>query len=210
FTVDCQLMALRASRAHWAPLMDRRGGSRMRLLLTNPATALAIAYIAVVSLLAVSAPFLALPDAAFQDYAAVFAPPTPDHLLGADHLGRDTLSRLIHGARTSLGVGLFAQCIVVAIGVPVGAFAGFRGGRTDAAIMRFVDVMFAFPDLLLIILLRSVFGGSVTMMFLAIGLVEWTALARLTRAQVRDLTHLEFVGAAVARGARPFALLRRH
>ena len=186
------------------------GYKAVRRLLANPATALGVAVIAVVAVMALGASSLAPRDPAFQDYGAVFAPPGAGHLLGADHLGRDTLSRLIYGARTSLGVGLFAQGIVVVIGVPVGAVAGFKGGRTDAAIMRFVDVMFAFPDLLLIILLRSIFGGGLPMVFLAIGLVEWTGLARLTRAQGLAIKNQEYVGASVALGAGPPAILLRH
>jgi oligopeptide transport system permease protein len=156
------------------------------------------------------APVLSLADPALQDYNAVFAAPSPGHPLGADNLGRDTWSRLLHGARTSLAVGVFTQAIVLAVGVPVGAIAGFLGGRTGNLMMRVVDAFYAFPDLLLIILLRAIFGGSIFMVFLAIGLVEWTGMARLTRAQVLALKHQEYLQAAAALGASPAAIVARH
>lgn len=176
----------------------------------NPLAIGSIGVICLISLAAVFAPLVAPYDPAFQDYSAVFARPGADHLLGADNLGRDTLSRLVWGARTSLSVGLFSQVILVLIGVPVGALAGWLGGRGDNLLMRFVDVVYAFPDLLLIILLRSIFGGSIYMIFVAIGLVEWTTLARLTRAQIMSVRSREYVLAARALGAPWHHTLVRH
>lgn len=179
-------------------------------LSANRLAVVGLALISIFALLAIGANILAPYDPAYQDYASVFEAPGAAHLLGTDNLGRDTLSRLMYGARTSLTVGIFAQVILLSIGVPVGAIAGFFGGRTDNIIMRGVDVVYAFPDILLIILLRTIFGGSIFMVFVAIGLVEWTTLARLTRGQVLSLRQQEYVLAARAVGARWHEVLGRH
>ena len=149
---------------------------------------------------AIFAPLLTAYSYDRQDLNAILQGPSPAHLLGTDELGRDVFTRLLYGARTSLAVGIFTQIIVLAIGLPIGAFAGYIGGRTDNALMRFVDVMYAFPDILLIILLRAVFGGSIYMIFLAIGLVAWVNIARLVRGQILSLKQRDFVTAARAMG----------
>ena len=155
---------------------------------------------------AIAAPVLPLKDPARQDLDATLASPSPGRPLGTDVLGRDSLSRLIHGARTSPAVGVLAQLIVLAVGIPIGLVASYAGGRTDNLLMGGVDIVFAFPDLLLIILLRVVFGGSIYMMFLAIGLASWAVIARLVRGQVLSLREQEFVLAARATGARATTL----
>lgn len=159
---------------------------------------------------AVLVPFVSPYDFARQDLNAILQSPSWAHLLGTDVLGRDVLTRLLYGARTSLAVGLFAQAIVVFIGLTVGAFSGGAGGRVDNLTMRFVDVMYAFPDILLIILLRAVLGGSIYMMFLAIGLVSWVGVARLVRGQILSLKQRDFVTAARAMGARGRHITLRH
>ncbi|MBI4333781.1 MAG: ABC transporter permease [Chloroflexi bacterium] len=136
-----------------------------------------------------------------QDLNAILQGPSRSHLFGTDDLGRDVLTRLLYGARTSLAVGIFAQFIVLVIGIPVGAFSASAGGRVDNFVMRFVDVMYAFPDILFIILIRSILGGSIYMMFLAIGLVAWVNVARLVRGQILFLKQRDFVTAARAMGA---------
>jgi ABC-type dipeptide/oligopeptide/nickel transport system permease subunit len=137
-------------------------------------------------------------------------PPTRDYLLGTDQLGRDMLSRMIHGARVSMLVGLGAQVIVVAIGVPVGAVAGWVGGRTDTLLTRAVDVMYAFPRLLFVILIMSMLGAGLGNIFVAIGLTGWVGIARQTRAQVLALRGSDFVESARALGAGARRLLVRH
>ena len=139
-----------------------------------------------------------------QNYDAIQQGPSWAHPLGTDILGRDLLTRLIYGARTSLAVGLFTQFIVLLIGIPVGAFAGSMGGKVDNLLMRFVDVMYGFPDILLIILLRSILGPSIFMLFLAIGLVAWVNVARLIRGQILSLKQRDFIVAARASGASNF------
>ncbi len=145
-----------------------------------------------------------------QDLNAILEGPGARHLFGTDELGRDVLTRLLYGARTSLAVGVFTQIIVLAIGLPIGALAGYAGGRVDNWLMRFVDVMYAFPDLLLIILLRAILGGSIFMIFLAIGLVAWVNVARLVRGQVLSLKERDFVTAARAMGGLGRYITWRH
>jgi ABC-type dipeptide/oligopeptide/nickel transport system permease subunit len=136
--------------------------------------------------------------------------PSGDYLLGTDQLGRDLLSRMIYGARVSMLVGLGAQVIIVLIGVPIGALAGWAGGRLDTLLTRFIDVMYAFPRLLFVILVMSMLGAGLMNIFIAIGLTGWVGIARQTRAQVLALKQKEFVEGARALGARSGRLLTRH
>jgi oligopeptide transport system permease protein len=167
-------------------------------------------FILLLSLAAAFAPLITPYDFATQNYNEISQSPSWTHLMGTDELGRDVFARLLYGARTSLAVGLFTQLIVVFIGLPYGAFAASIGGRTDNLMMRFVDVMYAFPDILLIILLRSIFGGSIYMIFLAIGLVAWVGVSRLVRGQILSLKQRDFVTAARSMGASGPYLTLRH
>ncbi len=136
--------------------------------------------------------------------------PSRDYPLGTDQLGRDLLSRMIYGARVSMLVGLGAQVIVVLIGVPIGALSGYLGGRVDLVLTRFVDVMYAFPRLLFVILVMSMLGAGLTNIFIAIGFTGWVGIARQTRAQVLTIKEKEFVDGARALGAGFGRLLVRH
>jgi oligopeptide transport system permease protein len=161
----------------------------------------------------------------YQDLAAVSAagggplpPLTPGHLLGTDQLGRDLFSRLLDGARISVSVAIVVQLVILAIGVPIGALAGWFGGRLDNALMRFTDVIYAFPDLLFIILLsvafRETFFGraldGLLLVFVAIGLTSWVTVARLVRGQLLALKETEFVEAARAIGVSDRKIVTRH
>ena len=136
--------------------------------------------------------------------------PTRDFPLGTDPLGRDILSRIIYGARVSMLVGFVAQFIVVSIGVPIGAVSGYYGGKVDLAIMRFVDVMYAFPRLLFVILIMAMLGAGLLNIFIAIGLTGWVNIARLTRAQILSLKEKEFSEGARAAGASALWVLGKH
>src|SRR5437773_1970490 len=136
--------------------------------------------------------------------------PSRAYPLGTDQIGRDLLSRMIYGARVSMLVGLGAQIIVVSIGVPIGALSGFVGGRTDLLLTRFIDVMYAFPRLLFVILVMSMLGAGLMNIFIAIGLTGWVGIARQTRAQVLGIKEKEFVDGARALGAGFTRLLLRH
>lgn len=142
----------------------------------------------------------------------------PAHPLGTDWIGRDVLSRLIHAARISIVIGFVPALIVFSIGASIGLLAGFRGGKTDNLLMRFTDVIYAFPDLLfLIVVMTSLreteFGkllGGLPLMFVAIAIVNWVGIARLTRGQVLSLKEKEFVEAARAIGATSMRIMTRH
>jgi oligopeptide transport system permease protein len=136
--------------------------------------------------------------------------PSRAYPLGTDQIGRDLLSRMIYGARVSMLVGLGAQIIVVSIGVPIGALSGYVGGRTDLLLSRFIDVMYAFPRLLFVILVMSMLGAGLMNIFIAIGLTGWVGIARQTRAQVLGIKEKEFVDGARALGAGFTRLLLRH
>ncbi len=160
-----------------------------------------------------------------QDLKAVFAhggrplgPLSPGHFLGTDNLGRDLLSRLLDGARISVTVAFVVQIVILTIGVPIGALAGWFGGRLDNALMRFTDVIYAFPDLLFIILLsvafrETAFGQALDglfLVFVAIGLTSWVTVARLVRGQLLALKETEFVEAARAIGVSDRRIVTRH
>lgn len=167
-------------------------------------------FIALVALLAILANVLPLPDPTYQFPASSYAPPSAAHPLGNDQLGRDVLSRLIHGARASLSVAIFAQAIILVLGLTVGGLAGYFGGKVDNWLMRFTDVFYAFPDLLFVIIITAALGASLTNIFLAIGLVNWTDLARLLRGQLITLRERDFVLAARSLGVPPMRILVQH
>lgn len=136
--------------------------------------------------------------------------PNEYFLLGTDEFGRDILSRIIFGARISLQVGLLSVMLALLIGVAAGALAGFFGGWVDGALMRIMDVLFAFPAILLAIGILAILGTGLANAILAIGIVYAPAFARLARASVLQVRDMEFVQAARVVGLAPFALLLRH
>ena len=174
---------------------------------------LAIAGLVVISLLlaiAVLADVLAPYDPTRLFPGQSYAPPSSAHWLGTDDVGRDVLSRLMHGARVSLAVGVFAQIIILAIGVTIGGIAGFLGGRVDNYLMRFTDVFYAFPDLLFVIIITAALGASFVNILIAIGLVNWTDLARLVRGQLLTLRERDYVNAARSLGAPSGRIILQH
>jgi oligopeptide transport system permease protein len=132
------------------------------------------------------------------------------HLLGTDELGRDTLSRLMYGSRISLSVGILVQGIILPIGLAIGLAAGYFGGRIDNLLMRITDIWFAFPDLIFVLVLVSVFGPSLLSIFGAIALVNWVNLARLVRGQVLAIKEKEYIEAARSSGSPPIKLILKH
>ena len=138
------------------------------------------------------------------------SPPSSQHWLGTDIFGRDVLTQIMYGGRISLAVGFIATAVALLIGVTWGAVAGYAGGRVDAVMMRLVDILYALPFMIFIVLLMVVFGRNILLLFLAIGAVEWLTMARIMRSQVQSLRQQEFVEAAVSVGLSPAAIIRKH
>ena len=130
--------------------------------------------------------------------------------LGTDHLGRDVLTRILFGARISITIALLATLVSFLIGVSWGSIAGFYGGRTDAFMMRIVDVLYGLPFMFIVILLIVIFGRSTVNLFIALGAVQWLTMSRVVRGQVLSLKHREFVEAATALGVPKHKILFRH
>jgi len=168
------------------------------------------AFIMLLAVLAIFAPFIAPYDQSYQDIGAVMSHSTPRHWLGTDEFGRDILSRIIYGTRVSLAVGIVAQSIAITIGVLMGSLAGFYGGKTDALISRVIEMFAAFPQILFAIVIMFVFGAGVINVFFAIGFVGWTSVARVIRSQVIQLKQNEYVEAAKASGGSNIAIITRH
>jgi ABC-type dipeptide/oligopeptide/nickel transport system permease subunit len=212
-----------AARGFWADAWRR--------LLRNPVAVASMTFLVLLATSAVITPLLLPYSYEKQDLLALYAPPNGAHWLGTDHLGRDLLSRLMVGARISLTVGLVAEFIIISVGTVMGSAAGYLGGWVDTLIMRVVDALYAFPDLLLIIIVMSYvkaqLGGTVTTwlaplaglnralggllgVFIALGLTSWLTTCRLVRGQILSLREREFVEAARVLGAGPGRIIRAH
>ena len=144
-----------------------------------------------------------------QDTLNILAFPGVEHFLGTDRLGRDLLSRMIYGARVSLFVGVFSTLIALVIGTVYGTISAYVGGKTDNLMMRVVDVVFALPDLLMIILITVLMGRGVTGVFIALTMVSWVTIARLVRSEVLRIKEYPFILAAKALGASHFRIMLR-
>lgn len=136
--------------------------------------------------------------------------PSFSHWLGTDTLGRDLLVRLLVGGRISIGVGLCATIVALTIGVVYGAVAGFFGGKIDALMMRIVDIMYALPFTIFVILLMVFFGRNIVLLFVAIGAVEWLTMARIVRGQIMSIKKMEFIEAARSIGLGKRRIIFRH
>jgi ABC-type dipeptide/oligopeptide/nickel transport system permease subunit len=165
----------------------------------------------IVIFVAIFGPLLAPTGPNVADFNHTLAPPlTPGHLLGTDQLGRDVLSRLLYGARTTLEAGVFATLLGSAIGLPIGVVSGYFGGWLDMLIMRLIDVMLAFPFLLLAVGLAAISGPSLWNAVLALGVSNVPGVARIARGETLAVRELEYVQAAVVNGERDTAIMRRH
>ena len=131
-------------------------------------------------------------------------------LFGTDANGRDMLVRTLYGGRISLSVAILATMVALIIGVTYGAISGYIGGRTDAVMMRFVDILYSIPFMFVVILLVVIFGRSILMIYLALGLVEWLDMARIVRGQTLSLKHKEFIQSAKAMGVGHWTIIARH
>jgi peptide/nickel transport system permease protein len=150
---------------------------------------------------------LATHDPFVQDAEAQSVSPNREHFLGTDDLGRDLFSRVVHGSRISLKIGIISVAIAMLVGVPVGLVSGYFAGRIDMFVMRFIDILMAFPGILLAIIIMAVLGPSLTNMMIAVGIVNIPQYARQVRASVLDIKELEFVLASRAVGATDTRIL---
>jgi oligopeptide transport system permease protein len=165
-----------------------------------------------ITLCAIVAPSLSPHTIDDLDWMNIGAPPSLEngHWFGTDDTGKDMFVLTWMGARVSLIIGVMTTAVALSIGVIYGATAGYVGGRTDNAMMRFVDVLYALPLLFFIIILVTVFGRNIYLVFLAIGCVEWLTMARIVRGQTLSVKQKEFIEAARASGAGPAAIIGRH
>ncbi|MEZ4520468.1 MAG: ABC transporter permease [Thermomicrobiales bacterium] len=193
---------VRAHRTLWHDAVRRMIANRMAMI--------GAVIIGIILFLAIFAPLITPHGYADQDYTAISRFPSAEYPFGTDLVGRDMLSRIIYGARISMLVGVGAQIIVFFIGVPIGALSGYAGGRVDTLLMRFVDVMYAFPQLLFVILIMSALGAGLRNIFIAIGITGWVTVARLTRAEFMSMRERDYVLAAKASGTRPWRMITRH
>ncbi len=159
---------------------------------------------------AIFAPFLAPTDPLRHNLERDLIPYSAEHLLGTDKLGRDILSRLIYGARISLLVGLTTVALSLSLGLMIGSLAGYLGGWIDQLIMRLVDILLAFPGILLAIAFTAVLGPGLDHVILALSLIGWTGYARLVRGEILTLREREFIHAARAMGCKPARVILFH
>jgi oligopeptide transport system permease protein len=191
-----------------------------RRLFKNRAAVAGIIILALVAALALLAPLLS--PFAYDDvnYDIIACAPSwwpaeaachaPGHIFGTDSVGRDLFVRVLFGARVSLAVGVVATLVSLLIGVLYGAVAGYLGGRTDALMMRVVDILYSLPFVFVVIILMVMFDRNFILLFVAIGAVEWLTMARIVRGQTLSIKQKEFIEAARAGGVSPFAIITRH
>jgi oligopeptide transport system permease protein len=166
-----------------------------------------LCFIAIVTLLT---PWIAPYSYEGQDLALGATPPSAQHWLGTDYLGRDLFTRILYGGRISLMVGFTATTVSLLVGVVYGATAGFLGGRIDTLMMRIVDILYALPFTIFVIILMVFFGRNIILLFLAIGAIEWLTMSRIVRGQILTLKEKEFIEAAIAMGLSKRQILFRH
>ncbi|MFN8443414.1 MAG: ABC transporter permease [Caldilineaceae bacterium] len=187
-------------------------GDAMRRFFRNRLAILGLIIVLTLLFLAIFADVIAPYPYDKADFSKVrlFPMQDPKHLLGTDEIGRDFLSRLIYGARTSMIVGLVLQAIALTIGVPLGGMAGYWGGKFDFVLNRIIEILTAFPGLLFAILVISALGGGLWQVIFALSIGGWTGYARLVRAQVLSLREKEYVEAARSIGSKQRDILLRH
>jgi len=179
-------------------------------ILANPLNIAALALIALFAACAILAPVLAPYDPLLQDLASRLRPPSSEHWLGTDSLGRDIASRILYGARISLIIGVVVVTVAGVVGTAIGLVAGYAGGLVDDALMRLTEVFLAFPALILAMAIAGALGPSLTNAIIAIAAVTWAVYARLVRGQILSLRRREFVEAARAMGASRTRIVVRH
>ena len=184
----------------------------VRRLVRNKAAVASIVVIALIILLAFVGPYFVPWGFSEVDWSNIRKPPNFEaaHYFGTDQNGRDMLARVLQGTQMSLIVAFVATVVSVTIGVAYGAIAGYFGGRVDAVMMRIVDVMYALPYILFVIILMVMFGRNPVLLFVGIGAIEWLTMARIVRGQTLSIKEKEFVEAARASGASSWTIIFKH
>lgn len=204
-----------AAAAPPSPAAARKSGFLAELWQDKTA-AISLLVIVAIALMAVLAPLIAPHEPATQSITSRLTPPawlprgTWTHPLGTDNLGRDVLSRMIWGARATLTVGLLTSLLAATLGTLVGLWAGYAGGRTDAVLMRLVDIQISFPGILLILLVVGVVGAGIWTLILVLSVTNWMVYARLVRSIVSSTRAAPYVEAAEIVGCRPSRVIFRH
>lgn len=182
----------------------------LRRLLRNFAFTAGLLLTVALIVVALAAPIISPRDPYEQDTSRRLEPPSKDHLLGLDDLGRDVWARIVFGARVSLRVGFSVVILASLVGVTLGAVSGYFGGTVDVIVMRLCDILLAFPGILLAIAMVAVLGPSLNNVIIALATIGWVGYARLVRGQVLKVREMEYVTAAKALGARSPRVIIRH
>lgn len=187
-----------------------RNSRRFQQFFGNKLNVVGLVFVTLVVFSAVFAPVIAPEGPNDQDLFNRLESPSADHPMGTDQLGRDVLSRLLHGARISLGIALAVVAITLTIGTAVGLIAGYAGGWIDEGLMRFVDVLLAFPGILLALVIAGILGPSLVNIMIALAVVGWTQYARIIRGSVLSVKEEEFVKSAQLMGVSKTRIVLRH
>ena len=185
--------------------------ARRRLFL-NKAAVISLFTLIIISVVSVFGPFFLQYNFSDTDWGSIYQPPSFEtgHYLGTDGNGRDLFVRILHGGRLSLSIGLIATFVSVFIGVLYGTIAGFFGGKLDIFMMRIVEILYAMPYLIFVIILMVVFGRNIYFLFIAIGAVEWLTMARIVRGQTISLKEKEFIETSKALGQSNTLIIVKH
>lgn len=181
-----------------------------RMASNNKLAVFSAVVIVIFILLALLAPFLTPYGLEDVDLLSRLAPPSAQHLLGTDELGRDVLTRLLYGARVSLAVGIIPTVISMLIGVFLGMISGYAGGKVDSVLMRLADVVLSFPSLLLAMVIMYTLGDGISSIFIALAITNWASVARVVRSETLSLRETEYVEAARSMGVKGFTIIMRH
>ena len=196
---------------HAEAIVEQTGvGEFLRRFLRTRSAVLGLLLVSTAVLVAVLSPWIAPLDFSRTNMAFIWEPPGQDFLLGTDAVGRDVVSRLIVGAAVSLVVALSVLLIALVVGTLAGMTAAWYGGWFDGLVMRTADITFAFPDLIIAILIAAMLGPGIPTVILSLAIVSWPGIARLTRSLVLSLRNELFVDAAIVSGTPPLVILLRH
>src|SRR5229473_355974 len=201
----------RSAMSNVAPVLQLGFTMRLQKVGLNVTLLAGLVLLAVVILVAIAAPLLTPYDPIVQKLDEGFLPPlSPNHILGTDNFGRDVWSRIAYSTRLDLQIGLISVLFPFIFGSLVGIATGYLGGKLDTLLMRVVDILMAFPFLILVIAIMSILGPGLTNLYIAVGVVGWIPYARITRGETLATRHLEYVLAARTIGCSSGRIMLRH